>query len=369
MVTIKKLITYQLNGASVAKDTPGAVRTESPNWFLFGRDIRGKQVRKATGTPSYSAAEKMVSDFEVGLKRGQVTTENSKKLRYEDIKANYLTDNPEQGAYHGIKYLDAFFGKLPVAAITTDTIREFIEQRREEDEAADPTIRRNLVMLRAMLNLARKTDKIASVPYFPMPEDSAPAGEYIPPADFARVLAELPKNLHPFYEFMYTTGCRLGAMRKIRWSMVSKDGTQISLPGSIIKSRTPLLLVLAGSYLEPIAKMLGRRFRDEDAPVFDFTNFRPEWNKAVAAAGFRSYNAKTRKREDVKGWRIHDCRCSAAINALAAGIDESTVLKIGGWKTRAMLDRYNVQHAEILKAAMEQAAKYRKQAEQQAAAR
>ena len=129
MVTIKKLITYQLNGASVAKDTRGAVRTESPNWFLFGRDIRGKQVRKATSTASYSAAEKMVADFEVGLKRGQVT-ENSKKLRYEDIKADYLQDNPEQATYCGLKFLDEFFGKLPVVAITTDTIREFIEHRR-----------------------------------------------------------------------------------------------------------------------------------------------------------------------------------------------------------------------------------------------
>jgi hypothetical protein len=31
--------------------------------------------------------------------------------------------------------------------------------------------------------------------------------------------------------------------------------------------------------------------------------------------------------------RIHDCRCSAAINLLAAGVDEGTVLKIGGWAT------------------------------------
>ena len=42
------------------------------------------------------------------------------------------------------------------------------------------------------------------------------------------------------------------------------------------------------------------------------------------------------------GARIHDCRVSGAINLLDAGVDESTVLKIGGWKTRAMLDRYNV---------------------------
>ena len=53
------------------------------------------------------------------------------------------------------------------------------------------------------------------------------------------------------------------------------------------------------------------------------------------------------------GIRMHDCRCSAAINLLAAGVDEGTVLKIGSWKTRAMLDRYNVQHSAIVKATMQ----------------
>lgn len=38
--------------------------------------------------------------------------------------------------------------------------------------------------------------------------------------------------------------------------------------------------------------------------------------------------------------RIHDCRASAAINLLGAGVEEALVLKIGGWQTRAMLDRY-----------------------------
>jgi hypothetical protein len=43
---------------------------------------------------------------------------------------------------------------------------------------------------------------------------------------------------------------------------------------------------------------------------------------------------------------------------LAAGVDESTVLKIGGWKMRAMLDRYNVHRVDIPTAAMEKVAKH-----------
>ncbi len=54
----------------------------------------------------------------------------------------------------------------------------------------------------------------------------------------------------------------------------------------------------------------------------------------------------------------NDCRVSGAINLLDAGVDESTVLKIGGWKTRAMLDRYNVLDRERVGSALTKAGKY-----------
>jgi integrase len=367
--SVVKLVTYQLDGKNVSKKTPGAVRVESANWFIlyYGRD--GEQRREATGTANLKEAEAMLARRVVHTEDGETPVADLKSLRYEDLRDAYLRAKPEQAECSALKHLDGFFAGMRVhdKKRVAVKIQDFIEHRREEDEAADPTIRRNLVCLRAMFNHARKSGTIGAndVPYFPMPEDSAPAGQYIPPADFAGVLAALPENLRPFFQFMYATGCRLGALRKIRWSMVSKDGTQINLPGEIVKSGKPLLIVLAGFYLKPIADKLKTRFRNEDSPVFDSTNYRFEWSKAIAKVGLGTWDKKTRDRTGV---RIHDCRCSAAINALAAGVDESTVLKIGGWKTRAMLDRYNVQHADILKAAMEKAAKYVSAAEQQAAA-
>ncbi len=343
----------------------GSVRLRGKIWWLLYR-VDGKQLAKSTkgmfdgvfndGTSKEVALQMLRAEL-TDTSRGAIPAAISGQLRYEDIKESYLTKKPEQRGYYGLQHIDNFFGGKSVTSITTDTIEEFIEHRREEDEVSDPTIRRNLVVLRAMFNLAKKSKKLGlrDIPYFPMPDDSDPAGQYIEPQEFAKVLTHLPENLQPFFKFMYSTGCRLGAAQKITWDMISKDCTKISLPGSIVKTRQPLALFLVGKQLEPVAAMFRKTFRDPSKPVFDSTNYRPAWSKACAKSGLGTYDKKTRTRTGV---RIHDCRCSAAINLLAAGVDEGLVLKIGGWKTRAMLDRYNVQHDERIKTAMEKGGAY-----------
>jgi len=317
----------------------------------------GRQIQEAVGSSSQDEAEKLLRTRMVDSERGAVPAQDIKQLRYEDIRASYLKGKPEQENYYGLQFIDAFFKDKRLDRITTATIEDFIEHRRDEDEVSDPTIRRNLVCLRAMFNLARKKGQLGmrDVPYFPMPKDSEATGQFIEPADFAKILEALPEHLHPFFQTMYATGCRLGALQHITWDMVSKDCSTIELPGSITKTKKPLTLVLAGKQLEPIAAMLRKMFRDPSKPVFDSTNYRPEWAKAVAKAKLGTWDQKTRTRTGV---RIHDCRCSAAINLLEAGIDESTVLKIGGWKTRAMLDRYNVLNTKRVRAAMERAGEH-----------
>ncbi len=99
-------------------------------------------------------------------------------------------------------------------------------------------------------------------------------------------------------------------------------------------------------------------FKPHGEPVFDSTNYRPEWNKACAKAGLRGYDEEKRTRDENMNGRIHDLRCSGAINLLDAGVDEGTVLKIGGWKTRAMLDRYNVLNRDRAAKALTKAGNY-----------
>jgi Phage integrase family len=192
----------------------------------------------------------------------------------------------------------------------------------------------------------------------------------------AEIKRHLPDNLKGFYEFHVRDRLPTRSAPKITWGMLNDNCTRIDLPASIVKTKTPLMIVLAGPLLKPIAESLAKRkreykkehFKDPDPQgvVFCSIDYRDQWSRAVAKARLGTRNEETETRTGV---RIHDCRCSAAINLLASGVDEGTVLKIGGWKTRAMLDRYNVQHEARVKAAMEQGGRFVQQLQQQHAAR
>jgi integrase len=334
-------------------------------WYILYR-VAGRRIRESSESESKMVAEKLLQrrlgEHGLGIRPAQDT----KNVRYKEIRDAYLEEARNKGRtffvradgeeyINGMKHLDDFFMGARATDISSDMIRRFIEARRKEG-AADPTIRRNLVILRSMLNLARKEGKLRHVdlPYFSMPKDSEPAGQYVPPEDFAKLLKVLPVNLHPFFIFMYATGCRLGAAQRITWDMVSSDCTEIKLPAAIMKARQPLTLVLAGPVLEPVAATLRKMFRTE-GPVFNSTNYRPAWSKACAKVGLGTYDKKTRTRTGV---RIHDCRCSAAVNLVDAGVNEDLVMKIGGWKTKAMFSRYNVINTMRTREAMIQGGQY-----------
>jgi hypothetical protein len=127
------------------------------------------------------------------------------------------------------------------------------------------------------------------------------------------------------------------------------------------RPRAPLTVVLAGSGLELVAKMLKKMFRN-DGPVFDVTNYRAAWQKACHTVGLGVRDEKRR----FTGLRIHDLRCSAAINLVHAGVSEDTVMKIGGWKTKVMFSRYNVMNTERIRAAMVKGVQYVEQKMKQA---
>lgn len=350
------------NGEGGIVNVPG-----SQNLYMIYR-IDGKQHKVTTGTTDRAEALKMLKDkletLNVDGRRGIRPAEDFKNIRYEDIRDSYVDHCKIEGVrfikradgteyLKGIPELDEYFKNVRVISITSTMIRCFTQARMTE--VSGSTARRELVTLRAMMNFAKDEGRLAAVPKFSMPEEREGVGRYITPKEFGQVLAALPENLRTFYEFLYATGCREGAARKITWKMVNKDRTAIELPGAITKNGNPLTIHLSGPRCQSIVKLLKSLFRVEDASVFNSTNYRTEWSRAVAKVGLGTFDTKTRKRTGV---RIHDCRVSAATNMIRSGVPQLTAMAIGGWETPSVFKRYNIDDETSKVNAMEKAGDY-----------
>ena len=93
----------------------------------------------------------------------------------------------------------------------------------------------------------------------------------------------------------------------------------------------------------------------KEGRVFDTTNLRKEWVNACAACGLGRKIEVEDKPYDPRyeGLTLHDLRRSAARNLLLAGVPETIIMRIGGWKTRSVFDRYAVANTADLTAAMQ----------------
>jgi integrase len=337
---------------------------KSKFWYILYY-VDGRQVRENSKKTEWKDAYDLLIKRRTEAGRGEQPASDIAKLRYEDLrdalleeyrtkKVASLYSRKAGETFRGRDHFDKFFKGMAVSQITPDVIRKYIKWRQGEDDS-DPTIRRQLIHLRAAFRLAAKEGKLLHVPYFPMPKDSEPAGRYVDPETFAQLSKNIPETLHPFFNFLYYTGCRIGAAKQIKWHMINRDATEVKIPGAIMKARAPLTIVLAGKGLEAVSAMLKKMFRKDDEPVFDITNYRVAWQKACHAVGAGVRDSKSRR---FQGLRIHDLRCSAAINLIDAGVPEDIVMKIGGWKTKSMFSRYNVMNTDRIRNAMIQGGDY-----------
>jgi integrase len=187
-----------------------------------------------------------------------------------------------------------------------------------------------------MMNIAKKDGLVQSAPYFPMlTEDNVREG-FVETLRFIEILKHLPDHLRPLIVFLFTTGCRVGAALRITWDMVSADCTKMTLPGTIVKNKKPIVLALSAE----LTAVLKKQFRKVGEPIFDGTNLRREWAKATAAAGCPDLI-------------VHDLRRSGARNLREAGVDETVIMKIGGWKTRSVFIRYGIVATKDIENAMD----------------
>ncbi len=99
----------------------------------------------------------------------------------------------------------------------------------------------------------------------------------------------------------------------------NKDGREVTMTREHSCSADSMCRREVGGFLTVLTRPDGKPVRD----------FRETWANACSSAG-------------VPGLLFHDLRRTAARNLQRAGIAEGVIMKIGGWRTRSVFERYAI---------------------------
>jgi integrase len=334
-----------------------------------GRKI---QVREYTTLTDRNRAQKLLNRRLTQVDRGEPFEIRSRAARIEELytalRDHYLINGRAEAAqrlgWQWNDHLKPVFGAMYAASLTTDDVRRYTKERREEN-ASNATINRELGALRRMFNLGRQgtPPKVIVVPYIPfLKEDNVRRG-FVEDAAFTRLAAEASELwLRTFLELAFTYGWRKRELLGLRVRQVNVDQRSIRLDPGTTKNREGrevamtakvaelLRLAIAGKKADDFVLTRGRK---NNKPVLDV---RAAWRAMCVRAGAgelvcRECGEPWEKKKCAKcgsrnrkyrGLIPHDLRRSAAKALRRAGVPESVIMAAGGWKTPAMFRRYAI---------------------------
>ncbi len=197
-------------------------------------------------------------------------------------------------------------------------------------------------MLKRAFTLAIVAGSLSSRPPIPLLRENNARRGFFETEQFAAVRRHLRPDLADFTTFLYVTGWRWRSeVAALRWSQVDVDAGEIRLePGTTktgegrvfpFTAELRTLLERRRVVTREREKTLGRIIphvftRKSGEPI---RGLRKAWTTACRTAG-------------VPGRVLHDCRRTAVRNLVRSGVPEKVAMAMVGWKSRQMLDRYNI---------------------------
>jgi integrase len=367
--------TYKRNGRTYRE----------PTWTIQFY-VNGRRVREATGLRNKQAAQRELNKklYQVGNDTYQPTEPIRCEALFAGLKEHYLndrrTDTAARLGWQWTQHLGPRFAHVLATRVTTDSVTRYIAERREEG-AANATINRELSALRRMFNLGKRSTppKLREVPYIPLLKENNVRKGFVEDADFSQLAAEAKELwLRTFLELAYTYGWRKGELLKLRVRQVDLRTGKIRLDPGTTKNgegrevemtttlRSLLQLCVAGKDREEC--VLTREVKEGKRIVhYPVVDMRDAWWNLCVRAGLGEFvccvcaRAITKRKRcecgsrerEYRGLIPHDLRRSAAKALRRAGVPQSVVMAMGGWKTPDMFRRYAIVSTADQRAAVE----------------
>jgi integrase len=299
--------------AGVRHREPAHTRVKADAIDVLRQRIGDRKSGKVVGRPDRLT----LADLRGGLER-HYQREDNRSLRR---------------AQQAFAHLERFFGdKIRAMSITKVRVGEYIERRLAEG-AARGTVCYEVRILSAAFGVAVDDDLIAVRPVFKLPNPRNARTGFFEDGDFAALLLELPAYVRPVVRFLRMTGWRRSEALGLTWDQVDWEGQVMRLYATQTKGGDARVFPFG---LAPeLKQVLEERWMEQDGLFVFHRNGQP-------IGSFRCVWGRACKKAGLEGRLVHDLRRTAARDFRRRGVSEGEIMKLCGWKTRLMFDRYNI---------------------------
>jgi integrase len=329
----------------------------------------GKRIREATGLSDERAAKQKLRQRLQQLSTGTFVGLQVERIRVGELFEAFERDQrvngrkrPQVPKTRWEKHLKPFFEFRRVIDVGTDALNQYVDERLKEG-AKNATINREIAVLRRMLRLGyyAKPQKVTGLPKFPrLKEDNVRLGFVEAEQSDKLAAAAVELWLRAMFEVYHTYGWRKRELIKMRVKQVDLRARIIRLDVGTTKNDEGREVPMTDTVYALLIECAHGKGPDDflftranGKPVLDF---RKSWRKMCIAAGVGQMlcrfcgtvvtgtKCKACGCHDLKyhGRILHDLRRTAARNLRRAGVAEGVIMKIGGWKTRSVFERYNI---------------------------
>ena len=374
----------------------------SSKWTIQYRTLDGRCLREATGTSSRQEAMNLLTQKLAAVGRGE-TVERVQhytvRQLWDAMVARYRDDNrpravrdlgiptdlepndpnyPPQGRW---KNIGPAFGHMAARAVTTESLNQYVAQRKATGAAA-ATINRELGALRGAFNLAYEETppRLPRVPKFPHLRENNVRKGFVTWEQFeALCTAAGDLWLRTMLELGFTYGWREGEMLGLRCRQVDLKARTIRLDVGTTKNKEGREVMMTPQVHALLTECVSDKKPDDHVltrvvlrsgkgkaqlPIHDV---RDAWQalccrvlpdlcwQTCKLCGHRQPTATTcgKCKRFHRAWRysgqwdgrgllVHDLRRSMAKAARANGTDMKTIMDAGGWKTIGVFHRYSI---------------------------
>ena len=314
-------------------------RTSRVCWIKYYR--HGVPYRESAHTTDRVKAKKFLSKRLAEIATGTFNGLEVERVTIAELADGFLRDYKvnERRSLDDVEarwrlHIQPFFGGLKAVNVTSDLLARYVDERQGAG-AANSTINRELAALKRMyrLGLASTPPKVYRVPSFPHLAENNMRTGFLEDNHYRKLVEGSDLWFRAMVEVGRTYSWRISELREMKVRQVNLLNRTIRLePGTTKNGEGREVSMTAAVY-----ELLGGCTGGKGADDYVFTrpdgkavrDFRELWRNACVTAGIPTL-------------LFHDLRRTAARNLRRAGVAEGVIMKIGGWRTRSVFERYAI---------------------------